>query len=1094
MHGKIRNTLKKLPVLAAAVLALGAFAAPAWAANGATGVTTEDELQEALKKGGDISIAEGTTIGLTEPVVVTKDVTLSGAGTIELGKGFAKSESKAPITIESGATLTINDVTFDGAKQSFGYGNRAGGMIYVAGKLDLNSGIVQNFRSSKADGDNFGVIYVADGGFFTMDGGTLKDNELWGTPYDSKGVVHVAPGASFTLNDGSLTNNISAGAYGLSGVVFVSEDDNVAGTFIMNGGSISNNKSTAVKVGGNGSGSPAVFTMKGGTISGNTITQTSDDDADGPTEGGSNIFSSAVYVGYGAFTMEGGTISGNTAGYWGGGMIIAAPYNGAFFHMTGGTIEGNTAAVGGGVFVTHAGSASPDVRLSGGKIIDNTARLQGGGVYVVNGDTVHLENVVITDNTATMLGGGIWTCATGNVKTYITNGGAVFGNAASGDEDGSAGDDLAFVNHKVSGGTAEFKVSERIVGGGKVDYYADGGIDAGENADHDGMGASYLGDPNDSARYDASNPGKAITTDDLNVTDNNYALKSDVSDDAAKAATKSAKLVISGNKANRGAGVGANGNVIIGVAPDEGEEEQDYSLKVTKKWADAEESDKQSVEVALVSIVEGQEYQLDTVELNANNRWTATFDKLPEGDYTVKELNVPDGFESTVSKTTLPEGTTTYQVTVTNTKIKDGSLSIEKKVEGTETNRSFLFDVTLKDKDEKPLSGVYKATIYNGTEKIGSAEVMFEDGKSVRVDYKDKTTAKVISLKQGQKIVIEGIPAGATFTVSERYASDFDTAIDLPTGTITAGAESKVVVINTYDPCIPPTPPVDNDGDLDIEKKVVGEDAPDVEFTFTVTLDRKLSGTYGDATFKDGVATITLKAGETAHIEGLPKGTEYTVTEAESKHFTSSIKNGSGTITAGTVKVTATNTYEPPTDITVNLDPGKKYLEGRELNEGEFTFELWDGNTLIATSTNSVDPSDRHFGSFSFTFKQAPNTTKTYVMKERKGDLEGVTYDDRVYEVTVMTDDEGVKSVEYSPDFYENGAVFWNKYTPDKPEEPKPENPKPEQPKPEQPERPSGELPQTGDSSLSAGVLATVAVAGVALAGAGVTLLKKRSR
>ena len=52
------------------------------------------------------------------------------------------------------------------------------------------------------------------------------------------------------------------------------------------------------------------------------------------------------------------------------------------------------------------------------------------------------------------------------------------------------------------------------------------------------------------------------------------------------------------------------------------------------------------------------------------------------------------------------------------------------------------------------------------------------------------------------------------------------------------------------------------------------------EFHFTVTLgDKTLSGTYGDMEFTGGVATFTLKHGESATATGLPAGITYTVTE-----------------------------------------------------------------------------------------------------------------------------------------------------------------------------------------------------------------------
>ena len=58
-----------------------------------------------------------------------------------------------------------------------------------------------------------------------------------------------------------------------------------------------------------------------------------------------------------------------------------------------------------------------------------------------------------------------------------------------------------------------------------------------------------------------------------------------------------------------------------------------------------------------------------------------------------------------------------------------------------------------------------------------------------------------------------------------------------------------------------------------MSKTIVSDRAADAnkEFTFTVTLgDTTISGTYGDMTFTNGVATVTLKGGESATTTGLP--------------------------------------------------------------------------------------------------------------------------------------------------------------------------------------------------------------------------------
>lgn len=77
-----------------------------------------------------------------------------------------------------------------------------------------------------------------------------------------------------------------------------------------------------------------------------------------------------------------------------------------------------------------------------------------------------------------------------------------------------------------------------------------------------------------------------------------------------------------------------------------------------------------------------------------------------------------------------------------------------------------------------------------------------------------------------------------------------------------------------------------NEGSLTVSKSVVGETNSTTEFTFTVTLGNKnINGKYGDMTFTNGVATVTLKAGKSATAEHLPAGTTYTVTETENADY-----------------------------------------------------------------------------------------------------------------------------------------------------------------------------------------------------------------
>ena len=598
-----------------------------------------------MEAGGEVTV--NGNIELTQPLTVDKDVTLTGNGTLSLASDWSEAAA-APITVAQGATLTLDGVAIDGQNVELQYGADTGCAIEVQGALVLESGEICNFTNG-ANSTSSNVIYV-NGGTFAMNGGSISGNSLDAGNYH--GVVYLAGGASFTMNGGTLSGNFVADPQGASGVVNVSNKDG-ENTFVMEGGSISENLSTGVYVGSNSSnedaGGKAVFTLNDGAISSNTY--------------GDSYYAGGVYIVNGEVTMNGGSISDNEGYFYGGGVAVVANPGGSFT-MNGGSISGNHAWYGGGIFVTGVQNTDwmADIQLNGGRIENNDASRQGGGIYVVRGQEVVLRNAAIYENEATIIGGGIWTCSTGEVHTYIKNGGAVFDNTANGDESGSAGDDLAFVQHDEE---PEFQLSERMLGGGQASYYVDGGVYA-TNKEDDGLdgvgGTYYLGVSDGSARFDPQNPGEAVDVTSLNLGSQNYALKAVVSDNVKAAAKGRAALVITGNTANRGAGIGSNGSVVIGDAPyDPGTETpEEYSLQVTKVWdSEVPEELRQEVSVTLVS----DGYELDSVVLNAENNWTASFTGLPEGNYTVKEAT-PEGMEATYSDVTLDGNV--YQMAVTN--------------------------------------------------------------------------------------------------------------------------------------------------------------------------------------------------------------------------------------------------------------------------------------------------------------------------------------------------------------------------------------------------------------------------------------------
>ncbi|MCI6261970.1 MAG: DUF5979 domain-containing protein [Olsenella sp.] len=114
-----------------------------------------------------------------------------------------------------------------------------------------------------------------------------------------------------------------------------------------------------------------------------------------------------------------------------------------------------------------------------------------------------------------------------------------------------------------------------------------------------------------------------------------------------------------------------------------------------------------------------------------------------------------------------------------------------------------------------------------------------------------------------------------------------------------------------------------NEGSLTVSKSVVGETNSATDFTFTVTLGNKnINGKYGDMTFKNGEATVQLKAGKSATAEHLPAGTTYTVAETANPDYSLSAKAGdTGTIAkdeTATASFTNTRLYKLTVSKTVS--------------------------------------------------------------------------------------------------------------------------------------------------------------------------------
>ncbi len=250
----------------------------------------------------------------------------------------------------------------------------------------------------------------------------------------------------------------------------------------------------------------------------------------------------------------------------------------------------------------------------------------------------------------------------------------------------------------------------------------------------------------------------------------------------------------------------------------------------------------------------------------------------------------------------------------------------------------------------------------------------------VKVNLKNGDTvidSITLSESDGWEGVFSNLPQRDASGSEVRYTVAED-AVEGYSSKVSGDAERGFTVTNTV-----------KTGELDVSKTVVAREGLAVDadkiFKFVVeatdAMGRKVSGTYGDATFEDGKATLKLKDGQTARITGLPAGTAYTVTERAAEGYTTAVNGAEGSRAEGSISADQvasaafTNTFDPA-PATASVPELTKVLAGGRkpgLQEGEFTFELsltdGAGNVLEGYPIEAKNDKDGKvsFGELSFT-------------------------------------------------------------------------------------------------------------------------------
>jgi hypothetical protein len=316
-----------------------------------------------------------------------------GCGGVEVGGTFTMNGGEISGNTSStgggvgvGGTFTMNggEISGNTSSSSSSYDKEgSGGGVYVGGTFTMNGGEISgNTSSGSSSWSGGGGVYVNERGTLTMTGGKISGNT---SSYASGGGVYV--GGTFTMNGGEISGNTSSGSssWGGGGGVYVYSN----GTFTMTGGKISGNTSTNTSYYGGGGGVfvGGTFTMNDGEISGNT--------AFNPSSTQNLYFygGGGVYVGVSIdspaiFSMRGGKISGNTSSHDGGGVYVSYSiysHRQTNFTMLGGEISGNTANTGGGVFLSKKGIENNTLGFF--RIVNGTVYGSNAGTGLRNTDT-----------------------------------------------------------------------------------------------------------------------------------------------------------------------------------------------------------------------------------------------------------------------------------------------------------------------------------------------------------------------------------------------------------------------------------------------------------------------------------------------------------------------------------------------------------------------------------------------------------------------------------------------------------------------------------------------------------------------------------
>ena len=191
---------------------------------------------------------------------------------------------------------------------------------------------------------------------------------------------------------------------------------------------------------------------------------------------------------------------------------------------------------------------------------------------------------------------------------------------------------------------------------------------------------------------------------------------------------------------------------------------------------------------------------------------------------------------------------------------------------------------------------------------------------------------------------------------------------------------------------------------IELDKALTGRDLVDGEFSFELYEGSNKLQTVTNKSGKVTFESISYTAeGEHTYTVKEVKGDNATIAyDASEKQVTVKVTRDGDALQAEVVypeSKTFTNAFTPnATTATIELT---KELTGRDLVDGEFSFELYEGANKLQTVTNKSGKVT--FDAISYTAEGE----HTYTVKEVKGTTPGITYDTAEKQVTVKVTKDG---------------------------------------------------------------------------------------